>query len=131
MAQKTRYFIKNLREISKEKYIFTNIENNDKVNYNNIHLNKCNYDKFTQTVLSLKPNESFSKEQYIKSLFDEYKDKDNLVDVKFFLNDLYEKNSKNNNDYMSKLKDKLSNVFKEQFESKKNSLKKFVSENKI
>ena len=31
---------------------------------------------------------------------------------------------------MSKLKDKLSNVFKEQFESKKNSLKKFVSENK-
>ena len=130
LAQKTRYFIKNLREISKEKYIFTNIENNDKVNYNNIHLNKCNYDKFTQTVLSLKPNESFSKEQYIKSLFDEYKDKDNLVDVKFFLNDLYEKNSKNNNDYMSKLKDKLSNVFKEQFESKKNSLKKFVSENK-
>ena len=130
LAQKTIYFIKNLREISKEKYIFTNIEYNDKVNYNNIHLNKCNYDKFAKTVRSLKPNESFSKEQYIQSLFDEYKDKDNLIDVKFFLNDLYEKNSKNNNDYMSKLKDKLSNVFKEQVESKKSSLKQFVSENK-
>ena len=130
LSQKSIYFIKNLKEISKEKYYFTNIEYNSKINFNNINLNKCNYDKFTKTILSLKPSESFSKEKYIKSLFEEYKDKDNLVDVKFFLNDLYDKNSKNNNDYMSKLKDNLSDVFKEQVEVKKKDLKHYVSENK-
>ena len=130
LSQKGIYFIKNLKEISKEKYYFTNIEYNDKINFNNINLNKCNYDKFTKTILSLKPSESFSKEKYIKTLFDEYKDKDNLVDVKFFLNDLYDKNSKSNNDYMSKLKDNLSDVFKEQVEAKKKDLKHYVSENK-
>ena len=130
LSQKGIYFIKNLKEISKEKYYFTNIEYNDKINFNNINLNKCNYDKFTKTILSLKPSESFSKEKYIKTLFDEYKDKDNLVDVKFFLNDLYDKNSKSNNDYMSKLKDNLSDVFKEQVEAKKKDLKHYISENK-
>ena len=130
LSQKSIYFIKNLKEISKEKYYFTKIEYNDKINFNNINLNKCNYDKFTKTILSLKPSESFSKEKYIKTLFDEYKDKDNLVDVKFFLNDLYDKNSKSNNDYMSKLKDNLSDVFKEQVEAKKKDLKHYVSENK-
>jgi len=130
LSQKSIYFIKNLKEISKEKYYFTNIEYNDKINFSNINLNKCNYDKFSKTILSLKPSESFSKEKYIKSLFDEYKDKDNLVDVKFFLNDLYDKNSKSNNDYMSKLKDNLSEVFKEQVEAKKKDLKHYVSENK-
>jgi len=130
LSQKSIYFIKNLKEISKEKYYFTKIEYNDKINFNNINLNKCNYDKFTKTILSLKPSESFSKEKYIKTLFDEYKDKDNLVDVKFFLNDLYDKNSKSNNDYMSKLKDNLSDVFKEQVEAKKKDLKHYASENK-
>jgi hypothetical protein len=130
LSQKSLYFIKNLKEISKEKYYFTNIEYTDKINLNNINLNKCNYDKFSKTILSLKPSESFSKEKYIKSLFEEYKDKDNLVDVKYFLNDLYDKNSKNNNDYMSKLKDNLSDVFKEQVEAKKKDLKHYVSENK-
>jgi hypothetical protein len=130
LSQKSLYFIKNLKEISKEKYYFTNIEYTDKINLNNINLNKCNYDKFSKTILSLKPSESFSKEKYIKSLFEEYKDKDNLIDVKFFLNDLYDKNSKNNNDYMSKLKDNLSDVFKEQVEAKKKDLKQYVSENK-
>ena len=130
LSQKSIYFIKNLKEISKEKYYFTNIEYNDKINFSNINLNKCNYDKFSKTILSLKPSESFSKEKYIKILFDEYKDKDNLVDVKFFLNDLYDKNSKSNNDYMSKLKDNLSEVFKEQVEAKKKDLKHYVSENK-
>jgi len=130
LSQKSIYFIKNLKEISKEKYYFTNIEYNDKINFSNINLNKCNYEKFSKTILSLKPSESFSKEKYIKSLFDEYKDKDNLVDVKFFLNDLYDKNSKSNNDYMSKLKDNLSEVFKEQVEAKKKDLKHYVSDNK-
>ena len=130
LSQKSIYFIKNLKEISKEKYYFTNIEYNDKINFSNINLNKCNYDKFSKTILSLKPSESFSKEKYIKSLFEEYKDKDNLIDVKFFLNDLYDKNSKSNNDYMSKLKDNLSDVFKEQVEAKKKDLKQYVSENK-
>ena len=130
LSQKSIYFIKNLKEISKEKYYFTNIEYNDKINFSNINLNKCNYDKFSKTILSLKPSESFSKEKYIKILFDEYKDKDNLVDVKIFLNDLYDKNSKSNNDYMSKLKDNLSEVFKEQVEAKKKDLKHYVSENK-
>jgi hypothetical protein len=116
-----------LKEISKDKYLFTNIENNEKINLSKNNLNKCNYDKFSQAVLSLNPSKNFSDEKYIKKIFNEYKDKDNLVDIRYFVNDLFEKNSK---EYMTKLKDNLTYKFKELVEEKRNSLKKYVSENK-
>ena len=127
MSQRTITFIKNLKEISKDKYVFTNIDNKEKINLSKNNLNKCNYDKFSQAVLSLHPTKNFSEEKYIKKLFNEYKDKDNLVDIKNFVNDLFDKNS---NEYMTKLKDNISYKFKEQVEEKRNNLKKFVSENK-
>ena len=126
LSQRTITFIKNLKEISRDKYLFTNIENNDKINMSKNN-NKCNYDKFLQAVLSLNPPELFSKEKYIKSLFNEYKDKNDLIDIKNFVNILFENNSK---EYMTKLKDNISNKFKDQIEEKKNSLKNYVSENK-
>ena len=127
IAERTITFIKNLKEISKDKYLFTNIENNEKINLSKNNLNKCNYDKFSQAVLSLNPSKNFSDEKYIKKIFNEYKDKDNLVDIRYFVNDLFEKNSK---EYMTKLKDNLTYKFKELVEEKRNSLKKYVSENK-
>ena len=126
LSQRTITFIKNLKEISRDKYLFTNIENNDKINMTKNN-NKCNYDKFLQAVLSLNPPELFSKEKYIKLLFNEYKDKNDLIDIKNFDNILFENNSK---EYMTKLKDNLSNKFKDEIEEKKNSLKNYVLENK-
>ena len=126
LSQRTITFIKNLKEISRDKYLFTNIENNDKINMTKNN-NKCNYDKFLQAVLSLNPPELFSKEKYIKLLFNEYKDKNDLIDIKNFVNILFENNSK---EYMTKLKDHLSNKFKDEIEEKKNSLKNYVLENK-
>ena len=126
LSQRTITFIKNLKEISRDKYLFTNIENNDKINMTKNN-NKCNYDKFLQAVLSLNPPELFSKEKYIKLLFNEYKDKNDLIDIKNFVNILFENNSK---EYMTKLKDNLSNKFKDQIEENKNSLKNYVLENK-
>ena len=130
LSQKAFYFIKNLKEISKEKYYFTNIEKSDKINPKKHNLNRCNYEKFYKTILSLRPSKEVSKEKYIKLLFNEYKDKDDLVNIKYFVNDIYEKNNENNNDFMSKLKDNLSYTFKDQLEQKKNNLKKYFSENK-
>ena len=127
LSERTITFIKNLKEISKDKYLFTNIENNEKINLSKNNLNKCNYDKFSQAVLSLNPSKNFSDEKYIKKLFNEYKDKDNLVDIRYFVNNLFEKNSK---EYMTKLKDNITYKFKEQVEEKRNSLQKYISENK-
>ena len=129
LSQKALKFIKNLKEITKEKYFFKNIEDN-KIIHKKYNLNRCNYEKFSEAILSLNPSKEFSKEKYIKSLFNEYKDEDDLIDIKFLINDLYEKNTPNNNAYMITLKDNLSNVFKEQLEGKKNILKEYVSENK-
>ena len=126
LSQRTITFIKNLKEISRDKYLFTNIENNDKINMTKNN-NKCNFDKFLQAVLSLNPPELFSKEKYIKLLFNEYKDKNDLIDIKNFVNILFENNSK---EYMTKLKDNLSNKFKDEIEEKKNSLINYVLENK-
>ena len=127
ISERTITFIKNLKEISKDKYLFTNIENNEKINLSKNNLNKCNYNKFSQAVLSLNPSKNFSDEKYIKKLFNEYKDKDNLVDIRYFVNNLFEKNSK---EYMTKLKDNITYKFKEQVEEKRNSLQKYISENK-
>ena len=127
LSERTITFIKNLKEISKDKYLFTNIDNNEKINLSKINLNRCNYEKFFQAVLSLHPTKNFSDEKYIQKIFNEYKDKDNLIDIRNFVNDLYDKNS---NEYMTKIKDNIIYKFQEQVEEKRSSLKKFVSENK-
>ena len=79
-----------MKEISKEKYTFLDdAKLNNKEEKKN--LNKCNYDKFLKGILSLEPSEPFYKEIYIKTLFDEYKEKDNLIDIKNFCDNIYEK----------------------------------------
>ena len=119
---------KNMKEINKEKYSFLENEKNIKNNDNlKININKCNYDKFLRGILSLKPPETFYKEEYVKKIFDEYKDNDNLIDMKYFYDNLYEKNSK---EYLTKLKDNFIDTSKEQLNKKKETLKKYVSENK-
>ena len=112
---------KNIKELNKEKYSFLD---NNQINTN---LNKCTYDKFLKGILSLKPSETFCKEEYIKHIFNEYKDKDNLIDMRLFCENVYEKNSK---EYLTKLKDNLIDISKEQVNQKKETLKKYVSENK-
>ena len=112
---------KNIKELNKEKYSYLN---NNQINTN---LNKCTYDKFLKGILSLKPSETFCKEEYIKHIFNEYKDKDNLIDMRLFCENVYEKNSK---EYLTKLKDNLIDISKEQVNQKKETLKKYVSENK-
>ena len=114
---------KNMKELNKEKYSFLDNENNDI----NINLNKCTYDKFLKGILSLNPSETFCKEEYIKYIFNEHKDKDNLIDMRLFCENVYEKNSK---EYLTKLKDNLIDVSKLQLNQKKETLKKYVSENK-
>ncbi len=112
---------KNIKELNKEKYSFLD---NNQINTN---LNKCTYDKFLKGILSLKPSETFCKEEYIKHIFNEYKDKDNLIDMRLFCENVYEKNRK---EYLTKLKDNLIDISKEQVNQKKETLKKYVSENK-
>ena len=114
---------KNMKELNKEKYSFLDNENNDI----NINLNKCTYDKFLKGILSLNPSETFCKEEYIKHIFNEHKDKDNLIDMRLFCEKVYEKNSK---EYLTKLKDNLTDISKVQLNQKKETLKKYVSENK-
>ena len=114
---------KNMKELNKEKYSFLDNENNDI----NINLNKCTYDKFLKGILSLRPSETFCKEEYIKHIFNEYKDEDNLIDMRLFCENVYEKNSK---EYLTKLKDNLIDVSKMQLNQKKETLKKYISENK-
>ena len=127
ISQRAMTLIKNFKEISREKYFFYNIENKEKNTNNKINYNKCNYEKFSQGILSLNPSKLFAKEKYIKSLFDEYKDKNDLVDIKYFINDLYEKNCK---EYLTVMKDNISNKFKEEVYEKEKDYKKFLSENK-
>ena len=114
---------KNMKELNKEKYSFLDNGNNDI----NINLNKCTYDKFLKGILSLSPSETFCKDEYIKHIFNEYKDKDNLIDMRLFCEKVYEKNSK---EYLTKLKDNLTDISKVQLNQKKETLKKYVSQNK-
>ena len=103
---------KNMKELSKEKYTFK--EGN--INKSDLNLNLVDFDKFKKGILSLKPSNNFNKEEYIKKLFDEYKDKNNLVDMTHFCENIYEKNSK---EFMTKMKDKTIEINKEQYNIKK------------
>ena len=128
ISQRIIALIKNMKELNKEK-INVNIDNNNNnYNLNNVgnfflNINKCNYDKFLKGILSLKPGEIFGKEEYIKTIFDEYKDKNNLIDIKNFCDNIYEKNNK---EHFFTIKD----VSKEQLTQKKETLQKFISDNK-
>ena len=113
---------KNIKELSKEKYSYTNLTGN--TNY--IDLNLVDYDKFKQGILSLKPSDNFGKEEYIKKIFEEYKDKNDLIDMRIFNEDIFEKNSK---EFMTKMKDKTLEISKEQYETKKNKLHNYITEN--
>ena len=114
-------FNKKIKEISKEKYTFLNNGENEQ------DLNICNYEKFKQGVLNLRPTENFGKEEYIKALFDEYKDKNNLVDIRYFDNTLYERTKK---EPLFNLKDRLLEKYNQILTKKKEGFKTFVEENK-
>ena len=93
---------------------------------NNMNLNLVDYDKFLKGILSLKPSENIGKEKYIKRLFDEYKNDNNLLDIRFFGENTYEKNSK---EFMTKFKDRYIEISKEQYNSKLTKLQNYVNEN--
>ena len=124
ISQRIMVLNKNLKELSKEKYSFKEDDNNKT---KNINLNLVDYNKFLKGILSLKPTENIGKEEYIKKLFDEYKNSNDLVDMKFFGENIYEKNTK---DFMTKYKDKNVEISKEQYNNKSNKLQIIVDENK-
>ena len=124
ISQRIMVLNKNLKELSKEKYSFKEDDNNKT---KNINLNWVDYNKFLKGILSLKPTENIGKEEYIKKLFDEYKNSNDLVDMKFFGENIYEKNTK---DFMTKYKDKNVEISKEQYNNKSNKLQIIVDENK-
>ena len=124
ISQRIMVLNKNLKELSKEKYSFKEDDNNKT---KNINLNLVDYNKFLKGLLSLKPTENIGKEEYIKKLFDEYKNSNDLVDMKFFGENIYEKNTK---DFMTKYKDKNVEISKEQYNNKSNKLQIIVDENK-
>ena len=123
ISQRIMVLNKNIKELSKEKYSFKE-DNNTKTN--DINYNLVDYDKFLKGILSLRPSENIGKEEYIKKLFDEYKDKNDLLDLKNFGENIYEKNSK---EFMTKLKDKNYEISKEQYNIKSTKLQNFVNEN--
>ena len=123
ISERIRVLNKNIKELCKEKYSFK--EDNKTKNYNT-NLNLVDYDKFLKGILSLKPSDNLGKEKYIKNLFDEYKNSNNLVDIKFFGENIYEKNTK---EFMSKFKDRNIEITKEQYNEKINKLQNYVNEN--
>ena len=123
IAQRILVLNKNMKELSKEKYSFK--EGN--VNKNDSNLNFVDFDKFKKGILSLKPSDNFNKEEYIQKLFNEYKGKNDLVDMRYFCENIYEKTK---NEFMSQMKDKTIEINKEQYIIKKNKLQNYINENK-
>ena len=120
ISQRILVLNKNIKELWKEKYSFK--EDNNKIN----NLNMVDYDKFLKGILSLKPSENIGKDKYIKKIFEEYKGKNDLVDMKLFGENIYEKNTK---DFMTKFKDKNIEISKEQYNLKADKLQEYVNEN--
>ena len=123
IAQRILVLNKNMKELSKEKYSFK--EGN--VNKKESNLNFVDFDKFKKGILSLKPSDNFNKEEYIQKLFNEYKGKNDLVDMRYFCENIYEKTK---NEFMSQMKDKTIEINKEQYIIKKNKLQNYINENK-
>ena len=110
----------NIKELTKEKYSFKN--DNSKI----INMNLIDFNKFLEGILKLRPSDNLGKEEYIKKIFDEYKNKDGLLDMAFFGQKLYENNTR---EFMTKLKDKNIDVCKEQYNNKFNKLNNYIKEN--
>ena len=123
IAQRILVLNKNMKELSKEKYSFKE----GHVNKNESNLNLVDFDKFKKGILSLKPSDNFNKEEYIQKLFNEYKGKNDLVDMRYFCENIYEKTK---NEFMSQMKDKTIEINKEQYIIKKNKLQNYINENK-
>jgi ribosomal protein S18 len=123
ISERLRVLNKSIKELSKEKYSFKEDNKNKAYNTN---LNLVDYDKFLKGILSLKPSENIGKEKYIKRLFDEYKNDNNLLDIRFFGENTYEKNSK---EFMTKFKDRYIETSKEQYNAKLTKLQNYVNEN--
>ena len=123
IAQRILVLNKNMKELSKEKYSFKE----GIVNKNESNLNLVDFDKIKKGILSLKPSDNFNKEEYIQKLFNEYKGKNDLVDMRYFCENIYEKTK---NEFMSQMKDKTIEINKEQYIIKKNKLQNYINENK-
>ena len=121
ISQRILVLNKNMKELNKEKYSF---KEEDKSKVNNINL--VDFNKFLKGILSLKPTDNFGKEEYIKKLFDEYKNKDGFVDMKTFGETLYEKNTK---EILSKFKDKTIEISKDQYKIKAEKLENYINKN--
>ena len=111
---------KNIRELNKEKYSFVI------TNENKHDLNKIDYNKFKKSILSLRPSGNIGKEEYIKKIFDEFKEKDDLIDINYFCENITEKSSK---EFMTLMKERVLQISKEQYEEKKVKLQNYINEN--
>ena len=112
----------NIKELTREKYsVKTDDMSNKKIN-----MNLIDFDKFLEGILKLRPSNNFGKEEYIKKIFDEYKNKDGLLDMTFFCQKLYLNNTR---EFMTKLKDKTIDVCKEQYKIKFNKLNNYIRNN--
>ena len=118
-------FIKNLKELSKEKY---NAFNDEKKEDNKkVPLCKCDYEKFTKAIKSLNPPENFILSPYIQKLFDEYKiPNENLIDIGNFYNSIYNNNC---SEFLSKQKDYILSVHKNELNKRSSSLNDFTKSN--
>ena len=114
---------KNIKKLSEEKYSFKK----DDIPGKNIDINLIDFNKFLKGILDLRPSDHFGKEEYIKKIFDEYKNEEGLLDMKYFGEKLYENNTK---EFMTKFKNKNIDICKEQYNFKFNKLNNFLKENK-
>ena len=112
----------NIKELTREKYSFKT----DDMSNKKINMNLIDFDKFLEGILKLRPSNNFGKEEYIKKIFDEYKNKDDLLDMTFFCQKLYLNNTR---EFMTKLKDKTIDVCKEQYKIKFNKLNNYIRNN--
>ena len=118
--------IKNIKELSKEKY---NAFNDEKKEDNKkIPLCKCDYEKFTKAIKSLNPPEHFIYTPYLQKLFNEYKiPNENVIDIGKFYTSIYDKNC---SEFLSMQKDDILSVHKNELNKRSNSLNDFTKKNK-
>ena len=122
ITQRLSLLNKNIKELTKEKYSFSNEKEIQSIS----NLNLVDYDKFKTGILNLRPSDNFGKEEYIKKIFEEYKNENDLVDMTYFCRNIFEKNR---NDFINIMKEKTSGIIKDQYEEKKNKLQNYIKEN--
>ena len=122
ITQRLSLLNKNIKELSKEKYSFSK----EKEIKNNTDLNFVDYNKFKKGILNLRPSDNLGKEEYIKKIFEEYKNENNLIDMRYFCENIFEKNR---NEFINKMKEKTLRIIKDQFNEKKHKLQNYIKEN--